>query len=128
MSAKNSDIARVRELYRVIQETKQRVSKFDVSKTSFLSEDTVANRAIADSLLMCVFRATEEAGNMSPETRQAYPQIEWSGIHTMRNILAHDYGNADREIIWASIEYDFPDLERFCLAFCEDSGCSLLDA
>ena len=25
---------------------------------------------------------------------------------------------ADRAIIWASIEYDFPELEQFCIAYC----------
>ena len=67
----------------------------------------------------------EEAGNMSEEVKAAYPGIEWSGIHTMRNILAHDYGSADRVIIWASIEYDFPELEQFCIAYCEERGCPI---
>lgn len=125
MNAKNTDIRRVRELYAVIRETKLRIEAFEITKREFLGDDTVRNRSIADSLLMCVFRATEEAGNMSEEVRQAYPGIEWSGIHTMRNILAHDYGSVDRDIIWASIEHDFPELEAFCVAYCEEQGCPL---
>ena len=118
MNAKNSDLKRVQELYAVIQETKRRIKEFEITKQEFLEDDSVRNRMIADGLLMCVFRATEEAGNMSEEVKAAYPGIEWSGIHTMRNILAHDYGSADRVIIWASIEYDFPELEQFCIAYC----------
>ena len=118
MNAKNSDLKRVQELYAVIQETKRRIKEFEITKQEFLEDDSVRNRMIADGLLMCVFRATEEAGNMSEEVKAAYPGIEWSGIHTMRDILAHDYGSADRVIIWASIEYDFPELEQFCIAYC----------
>ncbi len=125
MNAKNSDLKRVQELYAVIQETKRRIKEFEITKQEFLEDDSVRNRMIADGLLMCVFRATEEAGNMSEEVKAAYPGIEWSGIHTMRNILAHDYGSADRVIIWASIEYDFPELEQFCIAYCEERGCSI---
>ena len=118
MNAKNSDLKRVQDLYAGIKE-------FEITKQEFLEDDSVRNRMIADGLLMCVFRATEEAGNMSEEVKAAYPGIEWSGIHTMRDILAHDYGSADRVIIWASIEYDFPELEQFCIAYCEERGCSI---
>lgn len=125
MNAKNTDLKRVRELYAIIQETKKRIQEFGITKREFLESDSVRNRMIADGLLMCVFRATEEAGALSSEVREAYPAIEWSGIHTMRNILAHDYGSADRDIIWASIEHDFPELEEFCIAYCEGHGCSI---
>lgn len=125
MNAKNSDIKRVQELYSVIQETKLRVQAFGITKGEFLGSDSVQNRSIADSLLMCVFRATEEAGNMSESVKQAYPAIAWSGIRSMRNILAHDYGSVDKAIIWASIEHDFPELEDFCCEYCESCGISL---
>ena len=125
MSAKNSDDARVLELYRVIQETKTRIEALGVTKKTFLADDSALNRAAADSLLMCVFRATEEAGSMSSETRRAHPDIEWRCISGMRNILAHDYGNVDREIIWASIEHDFPELGAFCKDYATAHGLNL---
>ena len=125
MNAKNSNAKRVQELYSVIRETKERVKVFGVTREKFLSEDTVEMRSVADSLLMCVFRATEEAGSMSEDVRKAFPKIEWRGIYTMRNILAHDYGAVDREIVWASIDHDFPELEEFCLEYAEEHGLEL---
>lgn len=125
MSARANDDERVMELYRVICETEQRVVAWELDKASFLENETVKNRSIADSLLMCVFRATEEAGNLSKATKEQYPSIEWHGIYTMRNILAHDYGNADREIIWASIEQDFPELKDFCKKYAKDHDLEL---
>lgn len=122
MSAKGTDIKRVKELYAVIQETKERLAHLGLTKENFLHDGSVGGRLVADGLLMCVFRATEEAGSISQETRGKYPSIYWAGIKSMRNVLAHDYGAADREAIWDSIEHDFPELERFCLAYCEDCG------
>lgn len=120
MSARANDDERVAELYRVICETEERVKVWEIDKASFLENESVKNRSIADSLLMCVFRATEEAGNLSKATKDRYPSIEWHGIYTMRNILAHDYGNADKEIICASVEQDFPELKSFCKAYAKD--------
>lgn len=125
MSAKNSDLKRVAELYEVIQETKRRVEFAGIDKGTFLAADSVEGRILADGLLMCVFRATEEAGAMSEETRTAHPEIYWRGIKSMRNVLAHDYGEVDREAVWDSIEHDFPELERFCLAYAEEQGIDL---
>lgn len=125
MSAKNSDLKRVAELYEVIQETRRRMESTHVDRTSFLEADSVEGRILADGLLMCVFRATEEAGSMSEETRAAHPEIYWRGIKSMRNVLAHDYGEVDREMVWDSIEHDFPELERFCLAYAEENGIDL---
>ena len=125
MSAKSDDARRVQELYAVIQETKERLAYLGFTREKFLDDGSVGARLAADGLLMCVYRATEEAGAMAEDTRRAYPWIYWNGIKSMRNILAHDYGNADREAIWDSIEHDFPELERFCVAYCEDRGIAL---
>ena len=125
MSAKNSDYTRVAELYGVIQETKGRVAYVGMDKEAFIAADTFDARILVNGLLMCVFRATEEAGSISEETCAAHPVIYWRGIKSTRNVLAHDYGEVDREAVWDSIEHDFSELERFCLAFAEENGIDL---
>lgn len=125
MSAKNSDYKRVVELYEVIQETRHRLTFAQIDRGTFLAADSIESRVLADSLLMCVFRATEEAGSMSEETRAAHPEIYWRGIKSMRSVLAHDYGEVDREAVWDSIEHDFPELEKSCLAYAEENGIEL---
>lgn len=125
MSAKNNDDRRVQELYAVIQEAKLRVSHFQMTRESFLSDDGPAGRAFADALLMCVFRATEEAGSISDDVRRQWPDIDWRGISGMRNILAHDYGKVDRALVWSSVEDEFPVLEEFCKDYAEDHGIEL---
>ena len=32
----------------------------------------------------------------------------------MRNIVAHNYGHIDAEILWETIAHDIPDLKKYC--------------
>lgn len=125
MNAKNNDVRRVQELFAIIQETKARVAYFGLTRELFVASDDLLGRSYADVLLMCVFRATEEAGKMSEEVRRSYPEIPWREVSAMRNVLAHDYGRVDRELIWSSVVDDFPVLEAFCRSFAEDQGIDL---
>jgi len=42
----------------------------------------------------------EAAKHLPAEIRRKHPQIPWSKIVGMRNILTHDYPETDTEIIW----------------------------
>lgn len=125
MSARNSDDARVIEMYRVIRETETRVRELALSKTAFVSDESAQGRMNADGIFMCVFRVAEEAGNMSERTKTAYPGIPWKAIHGMRNIFAHDYGKLDRAIVWSAVVDDFPVLKAFCVQYAKDRGFDL---
>ena len=45
----------------------------------------------------------EAAGRLSDEFRQVHPEIEWSRIIGLRNILIHRYDEIRQQIIWATI-------------------------
>ncbi|OGR89747.1 MAG: nucleotidyltransferase [Elusimicrobia bacterium RIFCSPLOWO2_01_FULL_60_11] len=53
----------------------------------------------------------EAARNTTQELKDKNPQIPWSKITGMRNILVHDYFGVDREIVWAVVEQDLPTLK-----------------
>ena len=46
----------------------------------------------------------EAANKVTYETRGLAPQIEWSKIIGLRNILVHDYYIIDHSIVWEIIE------------------------
>ncbi|OUP08406.1 HepT-like ribonuclease domain-containing protein [Collinsella sp. An2] len=125
MSARNSDDGRVLELWRILNETKARVSALGLTKERFVSDESLQGRINVDAIFMCVFHVTEEAGNMSDETQRAYPDIPWRAIHGMRNIFAHDYGKLDRAVIWSAVTDDFPTLKSFCLKYAERRNIKL---
>jgi uncharacterized protein with HEPN domain len=52
----------------------------------------------------------EAAGHVSPAFREAHPQIPWSKIIAQRNILVHQYGEVDDEILWRVAAVSVPEL------------------
>lgn len=103
MIARKSDGLRAQEVLEAISETNERIKAFDITEDQFLHANDVRTRALADSLLMCALRVTEEAGKLSERSQRLHPEIEWRGIIGMRNYLAHDYGNVDRSVVWDAV-------------------------
>jgi len=53
----------------------------------------------------------EAARAVSPEFREAHPEIPWRQVVAMRNILVHGYFEVDVDAVWSAIEHDAPKLE-----------------
>lgn len=54
----------------------------------------------------------EAARRISPELREAHPEVPWAQVVAMRNVLAHDYFGIDVERVWNVVERDLPDLRQ----------------
>lgn len=54
----------------------------------------------------------EAAGRVSEETRSAMPEVPWRAIVSMRNRLVHGYAAVDRDIVWAVVTTDLPNLVK----------------
>ena len=68
-----------------------------------------------DVVAFRILQIGELVGELSPELRAATSnQIEWRKIKGMRNIVAHDYGNIDIEVVWQAATLDIPALKAFC--------------
>jgi uncharacterized protein with HEPN domain len=50
----------------------------------------------------------EAARNVSIEFRKDHPQIPWVKIIATRNILAHEYGQIDYDIVWRILTVHLP--------------------
>ena len=58
------------------------------------------------------FAIIGEAVNKIPkEYLKRFPNINWSAIISMRNILIHEYHEADLDIVWDTIKTDLTDLQ-----------------
>lgn len=53
----------------------------------------------------------EAASKLSPELRIRYPDVPWTQIVGMRNILVHDYFGIDLDVVWTVIERDLLQLK-----------------
>lgn len=53
----------------------------------------------------------EASARLTMETKSKHPEIAWSSMIGMRNILIHDYFGVSQTIIWKTIEEDLPMLK-----------------
>ena len=58
----------------------------------------------------------EAARTLSAEFQDDHPDLPWSGIVGMRNILVHHYFEIDSDVVWSVLENNLPDLKAKILA------------
>lgn len=54
----------------------------------------------------------EAARVLTSEIRSQYPEIPWTKIIGMRNVLAHNYFEIDFDIVWIVVEQELPSLKQ----------------
>ena len=52
----------------------------------------------------------EAASNVSQTTRRRLLQIPWQDVVDMRNRLIHAYFDIDMDIVWSTVQEDFPQI------------------
>ena len=74
-----------------------------------------ADLAYRDSVSMNILQIGELAGKLSEEYRkQTQDKLPWSAMKRMRNFFAHNYGNMDVNVIWATAVNNIPEVKEFC--------------
>ncbi|MFE9786533.1 DUF86 domain-containing protein [Nocardia salmonicida] len=58
----------------------------------------------------------EAASSLAPETRDAQPEIPWKLVRGMRNLLIHQYFDADLIIVFNAATKSVPELADRILA------------
>ncbi len=55
---------------------------------------------LRDAAALRVLAIGEHMRSLSEGFKDAHPELPWRQAIAMRNIIAHEYGNVDYEIIW----------------------------
>ena len=55
----------------------------------------------------------EAVTGLSDSFKEEHPDIPWSKIVGMRNILIHNYFGIDMDVVWSVVEDDLPELQRY---------------
>ncbi len=100
-------ISRIREYCDIIQRT---ISRYGADFDVFIA-DIDYQQSVAFSLL----QIGELVGGLSEDYRRTTARLmPWSSMKGMRNMVAHDYGNVNRERMWNTATTDIPVLKQFC--------------
>lgn len=76
-----------------------------VSKEGFL-----ADMEKQDAVLRRFEIIGEVASRLAPETQALFPGIPFRAMRGMRNIIVHDYGEVDLELVWRTANNDLEPL------------------
>ena len=71
------------------------------------------NRMLQRAVERCVEITGEAARHVSQQGQDSTPEIPWRGIIGQRNILAHEYGQVDHELLYKTVVDDVPELIRY---------------
>ena len=91
-----------------IQEAISSIEKYaQKGRDAFVSDELIQTWVIHHLLVL-----GEAAAKMSEGFQKKYPDIPWSKIIGMRNILIHQYFGIDFDVVWSVVESDLPKLKR----------------
>lgn len=66
------------------------------------------NPFLQDGVVRCLILIGEAAKNVSAEGRAEFPELDWSGMIGLRNILVHRYQEIDYMELWIIVNRDLP--------------------
>jgi uncharacterized protein with HEPN domain len=75
-------------------------------------DDLKANRLLQHALVRCIEILGEAAAQLTPEFRDAHPEVPWLDMIGMGNRVVHAYFDIDLEIVWHTVADDLPSLIR----------------
>lgn len=88
------------------------IDRFGKDFTLFTSD-----RAYFNAVSMCILQIGELSKSLSDEfIAETSEKIPWQSIKGMRNLVAHEYGSLDEELVWETVIADIPVLFEFCIA------------
>ena len=100
----------------------KRIKHFKVSEDSFVNDISFEGHIVYDSLLMPVYTLVEDVLHLSDEVMEFFPNYPWSDVRAFRNIVAHGYRRASKEIAWKVISEDIPQLVALLKDYTEENG------
>jgi len=103
MQPEDRDAAYLWDMLQAAREVDQMLDEYDLS--AFLA-DLVMMRAIERSVEII----GESARRVSKSFQDSHQQIPWREIIGQRNILAHEYGQIDHELLFKTATDDIPAL------------------
>jgi len=65
-----------------------------------------------DAVIRCLEIVSEASRRISDDGKAAHPEIPWSRIAGIGNILRHEYGSVSVDAVWDVVTHHLPPLKR----------------
>jgi uncharacterized protein with HEPN domain len=86
-----------------------------VYQTAAASENGELSRVSFRAMLFSLVAIGEAVKGLSDPLRSAHPEIPWTRIAGMRDVLAHDYYVIDEALVLRTVDESLPQLREWCL-------------
>jgi len=93
---------------RQIHEAIRKIERFTASGREVFLEDVL----IQDGVILNLALIGEAVKNLPENVTAESPQIAWSDVARMRDILIHHYDGTDIHIVWDTVERFLPPLKK----------------
>ncbi len=77
-------------------------------------EDFLNDKVYQTSVSFSLMQIGELVKRLSEDITIRYPEMKWSRIAGMRDIIAHQYHNVNRTRLWKTINRDVRPLRDYC--------------
>jgi len=88
------------------------ISDIESSIKGLSKQDFINNKDVRDANLRRLEIIGEAVKNLPIRFREKYPEVEWTKIAGLRDIVIHKYFEVDLDIIWDILKADIPKLKN----------------
>jgi len=67
-----------------------------------------SDRKTIDAVIRNIEIIGEAAGHVPDDIQERHPDVPWTQMKAMRNILVHEYFGVDTDILWQTVQEDLP--------------------
>ena len=86
------------------------VEAIDSYAAGLTQPEFFADRLRLDAVIKNLAVIGEAAGRVPADITEASPQISWSRMRGMRNVVVHEYFGIDRDVLWGTVTDDLKPL------------------
>ena len=79
-----------------------------------------SSHLVQDAVLRNLQTMAESTQRLSPAAKERHPDVDWTALGGLRNVLVHAYLGVDLDQIQRAIEQDMPRLKTACQSLLED--------
>jgi len=95
----------------LLYDISQAIEKIETFCTGFSFEELMEDERTKDAILRNIQIIGEASKNLPPELIAGHPEVDWSGLAGVRDIVTHRYFRVDWHLLWTSIHDELPVLK-----------------